>query len=99
MTDKKPEDLILAAGNIFDPSGNPRAPSDSDLTGRGKELYDRADDLETQLNVATENGLFIHQSVVKPEEILDRVKAVFTISLQTVAADSYSKAIGLLDEG
>jgi hypothetical protein len=99
MSSKKSGDVTAAAVGPFDPTGPAAAPSDSDLTGRAKELYDRSDDLETQLNVATENGLFIHQSVVKHEEILDGVKRVFKISLkQPVSAEDYSDAIGLLDE-
>jgi len=63
-----------------------------------KSLYDRADHLETKLNVASENGLFEHQDKVKHKEILDRINKALSLSLRKkVSPADYSQAIEDLD--
>ncbi len=77
--------------------GTPSAPM-SDEKERLKDLYKRADDLETKLNTASENGLFAHQKEVTHEEILQELMVALKISIQDkITPDDYVKAIEALD--
>ena len=106
------EDDSGAARTLSDEPDNPNAPTgpapgqpapDKPSTGTvtsdlASELFRRADKLETKLNVASDNGLFIDQHVVSYEKILHELTKVFPICLKSsVSPDEYSKAITYLD--
>ncbi len=50
-------------------------------SGRIPDLFERADDLDTQLNTATENGLFEHQHEVDHDAVLAPLSEAIEISL------------------
>jgi len=87
------------------PSANPPhapndTPADSASTRKdlGGILFNRADDIETQVTTAAENGLFSHQSKVALAQILEPLAEAFQISLQKeIAPEDYSIAIIALD--
>lgn len=81
------------------PASGPHDASDDQVDAdRLGELYKSCNDFETRLQVAIENGLFQHQSVVKLSEILPLLKDAMIISLTPrVSPKDYSDAILKLD--
>ena len=83
-------------------------PAHPDAGGEGKDetldkltkrLYERADALETKLNVGAGNGLFEDQDVVKHEQVLRPLMEVIKTTLQKdVTPEQYSDALSKLDQ-